>query len=273
MVIKMKKMIKIIAIFITLIIASYNLCFADLVVEPMIFGYGGVSIITAMLLPLIFLLGLIFLIIEIVTYICKKKKLEETNKLEGIIYKTAISLAWLGSLYIFLYLFFDGGIQLGPVLLIGSIISIIARKKKHIKMSNIVCGLVIIFSIVSFFLLLYIDGMPMNDELDEVEIAQFNEKFMQYESDKVRGTNVNSMIQAVVSNNIAQDEEMRQVEVYFSDNCKDNSGNNVQNLEKTSTSAPKVSTKFTYKVRCNISSKGKNKGLVQSISVECNEKN
>ena len=106
-----------------------------------------------------------------------------------------------------------------------------------------------------------------------VVIQQFNSKFTQYEGDKVRGSTVNTMLQTIVANNMAQDDETRQVEVYFSDNCKDSSGNNVQNLEKTSTLAPKVSTKFTYKVICNISNKGKNKTLVQSISVECNEEN
>ena len=80
------------------------------------------------------------------------------------------------------------------------------------------------------------------------------------------------MLQTVVENNKTQDEETHQVEVYFSDNCKDKSGNNIQNIEKTSTSAPKVPTGSKYKVTCNISNKGKNKGLVESISVECNEK-
>lgn len=104
-----------------------------------------------------------------------------------------------------------------------------------------------------------------------VAIQQFNAKFTQYEGDKVRGSMVNTMLKEVVAHNMSQDDETRQVEVYFSDNCKDGSGNNVQNIEKTSISAPKVSTKFTYKVICNISSKGKNKGLVQNISLECNE--
>ena len=106
-----------------------------------------------------------------------------------------------------------------------------------------------------------------------VVFQQFNAKFTQYEGDNVRGPTVNTMLQTVVANNMAQDEETRQVEVYFSDNCKDSSGNNVQSLEKTSTLAPRVVTRRTYKVICNISSKGKNKGVVQSISVECNEKN
>ena len=104
-----------------------------------------------------------------------------------------------------------------------------------------------------------------------VVFQQFNAKFTQYEGDNVRGPTVNTMLQTVVANNMAQDEETRQVEVYFSDNCKDSSGNNIQNLEKTATSAPKVPTGRTYKVRCNMSNKGENRNLVQSIEVECNE--
>ena len=270
----MKRIIKIVAIFITLIIVNYNMCFADVVIEPMLFGNGELSEITALILPLIFILGIIIIIIEIVTYICKKKKSEERHKIESIIYKTAIFLALLGSIYIFLYLFFYGGVIFGPVLLIGSIVSIIARKKKHIKLANIICGLVIIFSIVSFF---YLNDTPhssgVGSGMKEFEIQQFNEKFTQYEGDNMRGGQVNSLLQTVVANNMQEDDPSRKIEVYFSDNCTDNSGNTIQKLNKDSTSVQKVLTARTYKVKCNISEKGEYKGIVESIEVECNENN
>ena len=270
----MKRIIKIVAIFITLIIVNYNMCFADVVIEPMLFGNGELSEITALILPLIFILGIILIIIEIVTYICKKKKSEERHKIESIIYKTAIFLALLGSIYIFLYLFFYGGVIFGPVLLIGSIVSIIARKKKHIKLANIICGLVIIFSIASFF---YLNDTQhssgIGGGMQEVEKQQFNQKFMQYEGYNIRGGQVNALLQVVVANNMQEDDPSRKVEVHFSDNCKDRSGNTIQKLEKDSKSAPKVITGYTYKVSCNISDKEQNKGLVESIEVICNENN
>lgn len=189
--------------------------------------------------------------------------------------KTVISFAVFGGIYIFL----DSLIKelfWGVFFLIGSIVAIGAREEKHIKLSNIVCGLVIIFSIISLFYLKVVLPKQVEEKIRQetlTQIQQFNEKFTQYEGDNVRGSQVNSLLQQVAANNFQEDDVSRKIEVYFSDNCKYSSGNKVQNIEKTSTSAPKVSTALTYKVKCNISEKGQNKGLVKSIEVECNENN
>ena len=151
----MKKIIKIISTFIALIIVNYNICFADMIAGPRIFGHGKLSEIIALLLPLTFFLGLILIIVEIVTYICKKKKLEDTNKIESIINKTNIFLAILASICIFLILLFYETSLWGITLIVGSIIAIIARKKKQIKISNIICGLIVIFSIPSLIEVLF----------------------------------------------------------------------------------------------------------------------
>jgi hypothetical protein len=46
-------------------------------------------------------------------------------------------------------------------------------------------------------------GVINNNSLSEVEIATFNSKFTQYEGENVRGSSVNALLDAVMSNNRA----------------------------------------------------------------------
>ena len=56
-------------------------------------------------------------------------------------------------------------------------------------------------------------GVLNNNSMTEVEVSTFNQKFEQYLGEKVRGANVNSLIQAVNTNNMSTDDETKQVEI------------------------------------------------------------
>ena len=94
---------------------------------------------------------------------------------------------------------------------------------------------------------------------DEMEIQQFNEKFTQYEGDRVRGATVNSLIQSVVANNMATDDESRKVSV-----------NGAITLDKNDTELPekRANAKHMYKVMFTYGNIGTSKGLVTSITIE-----
>lgn len=96
---------------------------------------------------------------------------------------------------------------------------------------------------------------------NEMEIKQFNEKFTQYEGDRVRGATVNSLIQSVVANNMLADDESRKVSV-----------NGAITLDKNNTELPekRADAGHTYKVRCTYGTTEDSKGLVTSITVEAN---
>ena len=46
-------------------------------------------------------------------------------------------------------------------------------------------------------------GIANSNAMDEVEISTFNSKYTQYEGDKVKGSTVNALLDAVVANNNA----------------------------------------------------------------------
>ena len=54
-------------------------------------------------------------------------------------------------IFIFLFLVFQEVNFWGITFIIGSILAIIARKKKQVEISNIICGLIVIFSIPTIF--------------------------------------------------------------------------------------------------------------------------
>ena len=114
--------------------------------------------------------------------------------------------------------------------------------------------------IISLGILIYnqASGVVNNNAMSEVEVQQFNQKFTQYEGDRVRGATVNSMLQTVLSNNISQDGD-RKVSV------------TLDSKDILSTTATSISTRATtgktYKVKCDYSSKGGNTGLVNKIEV------
>lgn len=56
-------------------------------------------------------------------------------------------------------------------------------------------------------------GVVNNNAMTEVEVNSFNQKFEQYFGNNVRGANVNALIQAVNTNNMATDDDTKKVEI------------------------------------------------------------
>ncbi len=99
-------------------------------------------------------------------------------------------------------------------------------------------------------------GVVNNNAMTEVEVTSFNQKFEQYMGDKVRGANVNSLVNAVKTNNMATDDESEQVTVT----------GDVQ-VDKTGKVTGSASTGKTYKVEATTYTTG---GLIETISVKAN---
>lgn len=101
-------------------------------------------------------------------------------------------------------------------------------------------------------------GVVNNNAMSEVEMQQFNTKFTQYEGDKVRGSQVNAMLQAVLTNNMAADSDDRKVEV---------TGDIEMKKAATSLPGTKAAAGSTYKVTCEYGTGGATSGIVNKISV------
>ena len=56
-------------------------------------------------------------------------------------------------------------------------------------------------------------GVINNNSMTEVEVTGFNQKFEQYFGENVRGANVNSLLNAVRTNNLSTDDESEKVTV------------------------------------------------------------
>ena len=52
-----------------------------------------------------------------------------------------------------------------------------------------------------------------NSSMSETEVSTFNAKFTAFEGDKVRGSKVNSLLNTVIQNNLAQDDDGKKVTV------------------------------------------------------------
>lgn len=95
-------------------------------------------------------------------------------------------------------------------------------------------------------------GVVNNNAMTEVEVTSFNQKFEQYLGEKVRGANVNSLINAVNTNNMSTDDDSKKVEF-------DGVGKNGDSYKRN------ASTGSTYKVTVENYTSG---GLIQKIKVE-----
>ena len=67
--------------------------------------------------------------------------------------------------------------------------------------------------IISLGIMIYnqASGVVNNNSMTEVEVTTFNQKFEQYLGAKVRGANVNSLINAVNTNNMSTDDTSKQI--------------------------------------------------------------
>ena len=104
-------------------------------------------------------------------------------------------------------------------------------------------------------------GVVNNNSMSEVEISSFNQKFTQYEGTNVKGAQVNSLLNAIVQNNVAnQEDKSKQVEISVT------SGNwqGAVPSGKPTTSTTKAQTGKTYKVKCTLDNKS---GLVTTVTI------
>ena len=106
-----------------------------------------------------------------------------------------------------------------------------------------------------------------SSNLSEVEVLNFNEKFTSFEGNNVRGSEVNSLLNRIVQNNVAnQTDTSKQVQLT-------QSGSSWQTGNKVSAKAitsmpPKAQTGKTYKVEYKINDKT---GLVELITITSND--
>lgn len=115
--------------------------------------------------------------------------------------------------------------------------------------------------IISLGILIYNQaaGVVNNNAMSDVERQNFNTKFTQYEGTQ-RGTTVRSLLQAVLSNNLSQDDNDRKVVVTLD-------GKSFMDEKSTSAPTDKISTGATYEVSFTYGSSGGNTGLVDTISI------
>ena len=96
-------------------------------------------------------------------------------------------------------------------------------------------------------------GAANTDQLQGVEISSFNEQFTQYEGEKVRGAQVNSLISQIRNNNVTNED--RQVTLSFG---------SVNEAIGASSDVPKASTGKVYKVSCAMDP---DTGLVNTVTI------
>ncbi len=99
-------------------------------------------------------------------------------------------------------------------------------------------------------------GVINSNAMDEVEVQQFNQKFVQYEGDQ-KGTTIRSLLQAVLANNTSQDSDERRVEV-DGDFTVDKGDTNI------SAQLQDIETGSTYSVQCDYNEDG----IVETITIE-----
>lgn len=103
-------------------------------------------------------------------------------------------------------------------------------------------------------------GVLNNNSMTEVEVSTFNQKFEQYTGDKVRGANVNSLINAVNTNNMSTDDDTKTVKLVTSqDKNGTELGKNGNSYKKDT-----IKTGSTYNVRVEDETTG---GLISVISI------
>ena len=69
--------------------------------------------------------------------------------------------------------------------------------------------------IISLGIMIYnqASGVVNNNAMTEVEVTSFNQKFEQYFGANVRGANVNSLLNAVRTNNLSTDDNSQKIEL------------------------------------------------------------
>ncbi len=111
--------------------------------------------------------------------------------------------------------------------------------------------------IISLGIMIYnqASGVVNNNSMTEVEVTTFNQKFEQYLGEKVRGANVNSLINAVNTNNMSTDDASKQVTLEGKATL----------IPNTKTYQKNMKTGTTYTVTVTDRTKG---GLISKIKIE-----
>lgn len=103
-----------------------------------------------------------------------------------------------------------------------------------------------------------------SNNLSEVEIMQFNEKFSTFEGTNVKGSQVNSLLTRIVQNNVAnQEDKSKQVKVDVK--ATNWQGDNKPKDAQATSGYDKAQTGKTYKVTCTPDDKT---GLITTITIE-----
>ena len=116
--------------------------------------------------------------------------------------------------------------------------------------------------IISLGIMIYnqASGVVNNNAMTEVEVTSFNQKFEQYFGENVRGANVNSLVNAVRTNNMSTDDKSEQVTVK-------SGGSEGITVSQDGTSAGSAETGKTYKVEATKYTTG---GLISEITITAN---
>ena len=121
--------------------------------------------------------------------------------------------------------------------------------------------------IISLGIMIYnqASGVVNNNAVGEVDISTFNNKFPQYEGDRVRGAQVNALLQQIQSNNITYkaDGNSRQVSVTVSA-TNWQSGDKPTGAINGSKAYVKANTGSVYKVTIGTDDKT---GLVNTVTI------
>ncbi len=121
--------------------------------------------------------------------------------------------------------------------------------------------------IISLGIMIYnqASGVVNNNAVGEVDISTFNNKFTQYEGDRVRGAQVNALLQQIQSNNITYkaDGNSRQVSVTVSA-TNWQSGDKPTGIIDDSKAYAKANTGSVYHVTIGTDDKT---GLVNTVTI------
>ena len=195
---------------------------------------------------------------------CNENNEEQLEASESHLYVCSISFCIILSIVAILSDTTSIIIKFGPLFITG--LSIIFRIIKKQLVSNIFYGILVVPIILGIFIMGFFGFFQFSTEpdlidIDELEIQEFNEKFLKYEGENLKGSTVKTLLQTVVNNNLSQECIEHQVEVVFSDSI------NLPSITQDSSQNIKSKLYGLYKVQCLISEKGDDKGLVYCILV------
>lgn len=158
---------------------------------------------------------------------------------------------------------------------IGVLIAI--RVSDHLKIFNILCGVVNVpvityFVIMSVFLPYNLSYNPYSlhtISMHDVEITAFNTKFLQYQGDYKNGSQIKSLIQEIISSNANPDNADRQVLLDcdvegVSLNASDSKYTKIEGLSNIKNNW-KYSVDFEYHYSLN--KKGEREGLIEKAVI------